>query len=460
MFTALLERVAARWSRPRQTPRRSLPTMGPRVAAPAPAPAPARVERPATLTGAAPSTAASLAGLGARRPLLSADGSLAGFEFRLSETLMQRAQGPAQVAHLQAMLLAMRATALGGRVGLTELPASWLLKPQAAPLLCPGMMICLRRDDTSIEPAVFRRAVEAVRAGGAHAGWAADPLGGVGWIDPVPDFLVLRPADDAAVGPTLQAIKNAAASNPGLCLMATDLPGLEVIELAFKLGVRFASGSLSAASEPEAAPPISPEIQRLVQLLNRLLREEDPARLATDIKRDVSLSLQLLRHVSTVRYARGRTIDTVEAAVLLIGRDELYRWLSRVLVRSAGGRRTSRALQEVTLARARLLELLANERGEPHPASLFTLGLASMLPTLLNTSTAQALGSMELAPEARAALLEMNGPWLGYLELARALERQDFDFADGLAQCFGGLASVLEQSELAWAWTAEQDDAA
>jgi EAL and modified HD-GYP domain-containing signal transduction protein len=195
-------------------------------------------------------------------------------------------------------------------------------------------------------------------------------------------------------------------------------------------------------------------------LLNRLLREEDPARLATDIKRDVSLSLQLLRHVSTVRYARGRTIDTVEAAVLLIGRDELYRWLSRVLVRSAGGRRTSRALQEVTLARARLLELLANERGEPHPASLFTLGLASMLPTLLNTSTAQALGSMELAPEARAALLEMNGPWLGYLELARALERQDFDFADGLAQCFGGLASVLEQSELAWAWTAEQDDAA
>jgi hypothetical protein len=52
----------------------------------------------------------------------------------------------------------------------------------------------------------------------------------------------------------------------------------------------------------------------------------------------------------------------------------------------------------------------------------------------------------------------MNGPWLGYLELARALERQDFDFADGLAQCFGGLAFVLEQSEQAWAWTAEQDE--
>lgn len=454
MFAALFDRVAARWSRPRQPARRPPTTVVSRAAAPAIA------ERPATLAAAVPAVAASLAGLGARRPLLSADGAVAGFEFRLSDTLMQRAQGPAQSAHLQAILLAMRATAVAGRVALTELPASWLLKPQAAPLLCPGMLICLRRDEASSEPAAFRHAVDAVRAGGAHAGWTADPLGGPGCIDPEPDFLLFRPTESVPIGATVQAVRNAVASMPRLCLVATDLPGLEVIELALKLGVRFASGSMSAASEPETAPPISPAIQRLVQLLNRLLREEDPARLASDIKRDVSLSLQLLRHVSSVRYARGRTIDTVEAAVLLIGRDELYRWLSRVLVRSAGGRRTSRALQEVTLARARLLELLAAQRGEPHPASLFTLGLASMLPTLLNTSVKEALGPMELVPEARAALLEMNGPWLGYLELARALERQDFDFADGLAQCFGGLAFVLEQSEQAWAWTAEQDESA
>ena len=454
MIAALFERVVARWSRLRPPPRPA-PSAVPLCPA-----ASLRPELPPTPSSPAQSAAASLAGLGARRPLLSADGLVGGFEFRLSDTLVQRAQGPAQSAHLQAILMAMRTTVVGGRVGLAELPASWLLKPHAAPLLYPGMMICLRRDEASADPVVVRHAVEAVRAGGAHAGWVADPLGGVGCIDPAPDFLLLRPTESVPIGPTLQAVKNAAASMPRLCLVAADLPGLEVIELALKLGVRFASGSMSAASEPETAPPISPAIQRLVQLINRLLREDDPARLATDIKRDVSLSLQLLRHVSSVRYARGRAIDTVEAAVLLIGRVELYRWLSRVLVRSAGGRRTSRALQEVTLARARLLELLAVQRGESHPASLFTLGLASMLPTLLNTSVKEALGPMELVPEARAALLEMNGPWLGYLELARALERQDFDFADGLAQCFGGLASVLEQSELAWAWTAEQDDAA
>lgn len=447
MFMSLIERATSRWARRAPAAQCAASSAG--------APAATRTAvRPPTLT-AAPTTA-PMAGIGARRPLLSADGAVAGFEFRVSETLIRRAEGPAQAAYTHAILTAMRANACDGRIGLAELPASWLLKPQAEKLLSPGMMVCLQRADAAADPSSLRSAVEVVRAGGALAGWLADPLGGIGSVDR-PDFLLLRPTDRLPVGPMLKAVKNAAAGTPRLCLVATDLPGLEVVELALGLGLDFASGIMSAAVEPGKAPPISPAIQRVCQLLNRLLRDESPTRLADDIKRDVGLSLQLLRHVGSAHYARDRAIDTVEAAVLLIGRDELYRWLSRVLVRSADGRPTSRAVQQVTLARARLLELLAGRCAESHPPSLFTLGLASMLPTLLNTSVSEAVGSMELVPEARAALLQTSGPWLGYLELARALERHDFDVADGLAQRFGGLATVLELSEQAWDWTAAQE---
>jgi EAL and modified HD-GYP domain-containing signal transduction protein len=406
----------------------------------------------------AEAAAASLAGIGARRPLLSADGAVAGFEFRLSDALIRRAAVPAQAAYTQAILTAMRATAGAGRIGLAELPASWLLKPQAGALLAPGMMVCLRREADSDDPSSLRSAVEAVRAGGARAGCLVDPPGGIGPGDR-PDFLLLRPSARLPVGSMLQAVKRAAANRQRPCLVATDLPGLEVVELALENGIDFASGSLSAAGEPAEPLPVSPTIQRLCLLLNRLLRGEDPVRLADDVKRDVSLSVQLLRHVGSAHYARGRAVDTVEGAVLLMGRDGLYRWLSQVLVRSAGARPTRRAVQGVTLARARLLELLAAQRGEPHPASLFTLGLASMLPTLFETSVREALGSIELVPEARAALLETTGPWIGYLQLAIALERQDLDAADVLAQPFGGLAVVLELAEQSWAWTAEQDAA-
>lgn len=449
MFRSLIERVASRWSRPARA------AQGASTRAGVPAGARPPDQPQATAAEAAPT---SVAGIGARRPLLSTHGAVAGFEFRLSETLVRRAEAPAQAAYTQAILTAMRATADGGRIGLAELPASWLLKPDAGTRLCAGMMICLRHDAGPADPSVLHGAVQAVRAGGALAGWLADAP-----VDLVtaerPDFLLLRPSDHLPVGALLEAVKKAAAGRRRPCLVATDLPGLEVVELALKLGLDFASGSLSAAAPPDNAMPVAPAIQRLCQLLNRLLRDEDPARLTDDIKRDVALSLQLLRHVGTAHHARSTPIDTVEGAVLLLGRDGLYRWLSQVLVRSAGARPTSRAVQDVTLARARLLELLAARHGEPHPPSLFTLGLASMLPTLFQTSVGEALGPLELVPPARAALLESSGPWIDYLGLANAVERHDLARAEALAQRFGGIGAVLELAEQAWGWTAEQDAA-
>ena len=49
---------------------------------------------------------------------------------------------------------------------------------------------------------------------------------------------------------------------------------------------------------------------------------------------------------------------------IVLGRGELYRWLSVLLTASGSGRKASRALQEVSLARARLLELLSARSDE------------------------------------------------------------------------------------------------
>jgi c-di-GMP-related signal transduction protein len=111
----------------------------------------------------------------------------------------------------------------------------------------------------------------------------------------------------------------------------------------------------------------------------------------------------------------------------------------------------------VAVARARLLELLASVRHERHPSGFFTLGLASMLPALLNTSVAAALSPLDLGSEARAALLDGAGPWRHYLQLAVAIERHDLQDAAHWAGDFGGLAAVLDCAEQAWTWAAERD---
>lgn len=452
MLRQLLDRVGDRLGR--RPPLAAVPAAATDAAATQAAPA----ASPHALADAESAPAAGWIGIGARRPLLSPRGEVAGFEFRVADALMRRADAAAQAAHTVALLTAMQVTARSGRISLAELPPAWLLKPQVPALLAPGMLVGLRLDPAAPDPAMRRQAVQLLRDGGARVGWPAGARGeSIDASDLLPDFVLLRPQAHTPVAAMLRATQSTASHYPELGLVATDLPSLDDLELALRLGVHYAAGSVSAASEPASAPQIAPAVQRVCQLLNHLVRDEDIGAIAAEIKRDAGLSLQLLRHVGSVRYSRGRSIDSVEAAVMVVGRDELYRWLSLVLVRSAGGRPTSRALQEVTVARARLLELLAARRGERHPAGFFTLGLASMLPVLLNTSAAAALMPLDLGPTARAALLEQGGPWRMYLQLAIALEHHDLDAIARVADEFGGLLAVLECAEQAWAWTAEME---
>ena len=60
-----------------------------------------------------------------------------------------------------------------------------------------------------------------------------------------------------------------------------------------------------------------------------------------------------------------------------------------------------------------------------------------------------------LSDEARQALLQRQGPWVGYLELADELEGGDEPRPAALSTPFGGVEAVLEEAAKAWAWADE-----
>ena len=85
-----------------------------------------------------------------------------------------------------------------------------------------------------------------------------------------------------------------------------------------------------------------------------------------------------------------------------------------LLLASMKGRVASIALQEMALARARLLEGLAEQRADAlnhPPAALFTVGLLSLLGAMLQLPLAQVLEPLRLSDTARQALLDHSGPW-------------------------------------------------
>jgi EAL and modified HD-GYP domain-containing signal transduction protein len=397
----------------------------------------------------------SIAPVGARRPLVATQGSIAGFEFQLGEANLRRllTRGDPAAGHASAssLLGAMRLCAQGGALAFGELPAAWLLRSALPDSVCGGMFLAIASAPTETpasmpppEAAALAERIRAWRAAGAAIGWAQDappPAPGL-----APDFLTLH-AGSLAPPDLIARLRQSAGGPP---LVALDLPGIEALEAALRAGVRLAGCRIETSAEPPEARPLTPQTQRLLQLMNQLARDADTHQLVAAIKADVSLSYRLLRQLNSASVSPAGELGSIEQAVALLGRNELYRWVSVLLVRQAPARPASPALQAMALARARWFELLGEAQGEPQPGALFTMGLASMLPLLLQTSLPDALAALQLHPNAADALLERRGPWVPYLSLAEVLDESDLVEAAPLAEAFGGLSAVMAASTRAW----------
>jgi len=411
---------------------------------------------------AAPSSV--LAAIGARRPLISGEGVVVGFEFRLGDAvqrrLKRRSDQQGQAAYVAALLTSARLVAQTGRIGLARVPAAWL-QHAAGDAAGTGSWIALEQaPQTTLDATQVDGAIQAsgrLRAAGAKVGWQiASDLG------PAPDFVLLRQGSDP-IAALLGSMQTWPAALRALPAVATDIATAEDLEAALQGGISHVCGTLAAAAgppDPTRMASVRPEALRVGQLLNQIVNDVDTALIVGKIKGDVGLSYGLLRLIGGARFAQWNTGADIDKAVAMLGRNELYRWLSVMLMQFAGVRKVSPALRETALWRARLLELLALERREPAPGQLFTLGLASALGQILNVSVADVVSTLHLAGNARQALLEQAGPWHPYLQLALQLDTPDPEAAEVLANPFGGRARVLELSEQAWAWAAEHTDRA
>lgn len=392
---------------------------------------------------------------------MGANGEVAGFEFRIDDRALQTlavgADPVAQAAHVAAVLVAARLVAMDGRIGFARLPAGWLALAMV-PKNDSGTVIGVEFDASATplsSEAMLGVAAKVAefRAVGAKLAWGAGQLMGSN-----PDFLLVRPGTPEAVTGLIAAVKAPPAGLANIPFIATDMASVEDLERALQGGVRLASGSLTTSDMTKTlaqAGPLAPEVGRVALLISKLAAGADTAAIVGEIKGDIGVSVRLLQRMNSASYAHLGGISSIDQAVMLLGRNDLHRWLSLMLMQFAGSRQLSSALQEVALWRARLIELLAMERGEPEPGRFFTLGLASMLGLILKMAPAEVVSTLSLPPEGAQALLSQSGPWFVYLRTALDVENQTASEASAAADGFTSAARVLELSAQAWAWAAE-----
>lgn len=241
-----------------------------------------------------------------------------------------------------------------------------------------------------------------------------------------------------------------------LQLLAERVETREVAEQCRALGFTLFQGYYYQRPEVLTRTELSAGQLTILRLMN-LLRDPDSSDGAIDdaFRGDVSLTMKLLRTVNSAAMG-GRGIESIRHAVRMVGRAELHKWLSLLLVSSVAAR-GGMDLETVrnALVRARFAEQVGRMGGDRRTSeSLFMVGLFSLLDALLRVPLPEILQRIELAEEIKRALLTRSGPYASSLSLVEAWERAHWDVVSAEGGALGlDLAQLgdLYLESLAWA---------
>lgn len=211
------------------------------------------------------------------------------------------------------------------------------------------------------------------------------------------------------------------------------------------LGYGLFQGYFFSKPETLARRDLSAAQITILRLMN-LLRDPNTtdAALEEAFRGDVSLTYKLLRTVNSASMG-GRGIESIRHAVRMVGRAELHKWLSLLLVTSVAGRGgTDAELVRLAIQRARFCEMVAMQGRDRRSAeALFMVGLFSLLDAILKVPLHEVLHRIDLADEVRRALLARSGPYAPTLALVEAYERASWPVVAAEAETIGLDTSLL-----------------
>jgi EAL and modified HD-GYP domain-containing signal transduction protein len=419
--------------------------------------APIRPERGQT----APDSAGE--GFVCRETILGRDQRVAGYHFLLHQATRARlASRSRRIHHVYAEVLVRNlikidvGRLLGHRLAFFEVPDSFL-DHEALTLLPPEnavMALVALPDPDGPTPAQVIEQVRALRARGYRFAVNAMSQEAPGaYLLAEADFVIVRAdqADPKRLRDFTEALSRADHRRQWL---ARELPSHDEFKLCFNLGAELFQGPFVTRREDWSNNTLGPNSARIADLLSRLRRDVDTREIAEVLKRDPALSLRLIRYINSASIGLREEITSIERALMQLGREKLYRWLTLLLYGADSRNPASSALLESALVRARMLEILGEGRPTEARDALFLVGLLSLVDAVLQVPMQVALTQLAASPEIEAAVARGEGEMAHLLALAIACEGNDAGAVMAAAERCGVVAEAANAAHvqaLAWA---------
>ncbi|MDO8932292.1 MAG: HDOD domain-containing protein [Rhodocyclaceae bacterium] len=243
-----------------------------------------------------------------------------------------------------------------------------------------------------------------------------------------------------------RTMKQLRAAHPALTLAVEQVHSWPERRLCMALGAAYVLGDfLSAPDAEEKGEKLNQSRLVLIEMLNLLRSDADTESIAHVAKRDPGVAVHILSMANSPVSGLLQPVASIEQAIVVLGREMLYRWLAVSVFRAGGGGARDEALLQIALARARFLELAALPVLPKADAdALFLVGLLSFVDVLLGVPMADVVARMNLMPAVQDVLLRSVGPYGRYLMLAFAVEKGHADKAAQIAATLGIEVAALD----------------
>ena len=247
----------------------------------------------------------------------------------------------------------------------------------------------------------------------------------------------------------------------GKRLIAEKVESQTEYKTCLDLGFDYFQGFYFARPSVIAGRKLSPSQLAVIGLMNLIVSDADNIEIERAIKRDVTLSINLLRIVNTPAAGLRQRIDSLSQALIVVGRRQLQRWLQIMLYAEPGNHGHAQTpLLMLASTRARLMELLAGRLrpGQRHVADMaFTVGIMSLMDALFCVPMADLVEQIPVSDEVSNALLKRSGFFGELLRLAESFERMEEgeDVLPALGELADNGDDLVELEMAAFEWSGQ-----
>lgn len=254
-------------------------------------------------------------------------------------------------------------------------------------------------------------------------------------------------------------------SNRGLTLLAEKVETIEQYHFCLDLGFDLFQGYYFARPAVLNKRKVDVSGVALLKLLELICRDAEITEIEEAFKHNPNLTYNLLRLVNSVVIGMKEKIRTLRHALVVLGMQQLKRWIQLALFASDKTGAVGNPLLESAATRGRLMEILVKEWGpgpqdQDYSESAFMTGVLSLVDVLLGTPMEKILAQLNLAEEVRLALLERKGALGSLLLLTEKLENLDFAEVSQLLNQYHCSREILITAQLeAIDWTNSLDEA-